>query len=59
MTIQVTFKVELPDEAQQCTTEEITDWLRFNVNENGILGHSPISDCELNPMPFSVEWEYI
>lgn len=59
MTIQVTLKVTLPDEAQRCTYKEITEWLRFNLHENGILEPSPISYCDVMPVPFSVEWEYI
>jgi hypothetical protein len=59
MTAQVTFRIKLPDEAEQCTPDQITEWLRFNLNENGFLAPSPVSDCEMTPVPFSVEWEYV
>lgn len=57
--IRVSFEVELPPEAGQCTDAQIQEWLRFNLHENGILVESPLSECEPEPVSFSVDWEYL
>ena len=51
---EVRCEVEVPDELG-ATDTQVLAWVRFNLNENGILEPSPIQEREFEPVPFSVE----
>ena len=53
---EVRCEVDVPDElASQMSVDQIYDWVRFNLHENGSLGPSPIQNLDLEAVPFSVE----
>lgn len=55
--IRVSFDLDLPPEAEKCSDAQIQEWLRFELHENGSMQDSPLSECEVYPLAFSVEWE--
>jgi hypothetical protein len=58
MRIKVTFEQEIPDEVngQKVTFENAVDWVRFNINDNGVLSNCPIQG-DLDPVWGSVKVE--
>lgn len=46
--IKVSFYVEIPEDIYaKCTSEEINEWLRFNIGETSVLNGSAISNYEI------------
>ncbi len=59
MRVRVTFDVDVPDEVQ-ATDEEIEEWLRFNLNDNGSMSNkNPLATREVTPVFPSFEWEKV
>lgn len=53
---EVRCEVEVPEEiATQVTEEQVEDWARFNLNENGELRDNPLQDLQLQAVSFTVE----
>lgn len=47
-------EVEVPDQ-YQATTEQVEDWARFELRENGHLIDNPLSKVEFEAVAFTVE----
>ncbi len=57
MRVRVTFDVEVPAEAN-ATDEQIEEWLRFNLNDNGCMSNdNPLATKGVAPVFPSFEWE--
>jgi hypothetical protein len=55
--VRVTFEVEVPLLA---TDEEVHEWLRFMLNDNGQMKNSnPLSNEDVEPVFGTFEWERI
>ena len=55
--VRVTFDVELPN--IEATDEEVEEWLRFNLHDNGSMSmKNPLADEEVEPVfpSFYIEW---
>ncbi len=53
MKLRVTFDVIVPEDTPD---DEIQEWLEFNLNANGTMEHSSISDTCMEAEPFSVQY---
>lgn len=54
MKYRVTFEVHVP--APEAREQEVKDWIRFSLHENGYLaGSNPLVAHELSPVPGTVE----
>jgi hypothetical protein len=51
---EVRCEVEVPDTIQ-VTEEQVEDWARFNLYENGELCNNPLQDLNLVAVGFTVE----
>lgn len=54
--VTVSFDVEIPD--VDVTDRQVEDWLRFELNDNGSLMRSPISNNELEPIFGTFTWRW-
>ena len=61
MKIKIEFEIELPKtEGIQPTTEEIEEWLRYSLNDNGNMAcANPLSQFEVEPISGTFEWEEV
>ena len=53
MTYEIHCLVDVPDDLG-ATEEQVEEWVRFNLNENGRLGPSPIQNRGFEADAFSV-----
>ncbi len=51
---EVRCEVEIPD-TTQVTEEQVEDWARFNLYENGELRDNPLQDRDLVAMDWTVK----
>jgi hypothetical protein len=51
--ITVEFKLKVPAE---CNEDQLQEWLEFELNANGSMKHSPLSESGLEAESFSVRW---
>ena len=56
MIYEIKCEVDIPDNLGT-TCQEVEDWVRFNLNENGSLGPSPIQEYPFEARAFSVRVE--
>lgn len=55
MRINVEFSVQIP--VENVTTEQIQEWLRFELNDNGSIELiNPLAHCELEALQGSIYW---
>ena len=60
MRVRVTFEVEVPVVGREVTEDEVNEWLRFMLHDNGQMKNSnPLSSEDVEPVFGTFEWESI
>jgi hypothetical protein len=55
--VHVSFDVEVPD--VEVADEQIDEWLRFELNDNGTMWYSPLTDKEVRPIFGTFHWRWL
>lgn len=59
MRIKIEFEIDLPNNIN-ATDEEIEEFLRFELNDNGVInGSNPFINHSIEPIFGTFEWELI
>ena len=57
MRVYVNFEVDVPEDA---TDDQIEEWLRFRLNDNGCMdGDNPLSKHDVEPIFGTFEWDVL